>query len=279
MGYIYKIYNDINEKIYIGQTSKARPTDRWSQHKSDSKNLRNGDNSAIHLAMNKYGNEHFFFEIIEEVDNSKLDEREIFWITKENSQVPNGYNISSGGSVPRGFISRGRGIPRTEKVKQKLREAWTPEMRKAMSERMNGEGNPQYGKHLSEETKRKLSLANSGINNPQFGIQRCGEENPFYGKHHSEETKKKLSQSQNSRKKKVVMKDRITNEIIQEFESLSAAARYIKGDDGFISKACRHKANKSGSNTAYGYNWDFVESVSTNCSEEISTSRSEVLSE
>ena len=279
MGYIYKIYNNINQKIYIGQTSKSRPTDRWSQHKSDSKNLRTGDNSALHLAMNKYGVEHFFFEIIEEVDNFALDEREIFWIAKENSQVPNGHNISSGGSVPRGFESRNKGIPRTEEVKQKLREAWIPEMREAMSLRMKGEGNPQYGKSHSEETRRKLSQANAGANNPQFGVRRYGEENPFYGKHHSEDTKKKLSQSQNNKKKKVVMKDRITNEVIQEFESLSAAARHVNGDDGFISKACRHKVNKSGSNTAYGYNWDFVESVSTNCSEEISTSRSEVLSQ
>ena len=154
MGYIYKIYNDINEKIYIGQTTKVRPTDRWSQHKSDSKNLRKGDNSAIHAAMNKYGVEHFYFEIIEEVDNSKLDEREIFWIAKENSQVPNGYNISSGGLVPRGFESRTKGIPRTEEVKQKLRQAWTPEMRKAMSERMSGENNPQYNKSPSEETRK-----------------------------------------------------------------------------------------------------------------------------
>jgi endogenous inhibitor of DNA gyrase (YacG/DUF329 family) len=43
------------------------------------------------------------------------------------------------------------------------------------------ENNPMFGKHLSEETKKKLSDANKGENNPN------------YGKHRSEETKKKIS--------------------------------------------------------------------------------------
>lgn len=266
MGYIYKITNDINDKVYIGQTSKQRANDRWSQHKTDSKNLRNDDHSILHLAMNKYGVEHFFFTIIEEVPTELLDEREIFWITEFNCVRPNGYNISSGGKTPRGISSKFKGVPRTEEVKQKLRDSWTKERKEEYSERLSGSGNPMYGKPLSEETKQKLSEALSG------------EKNPFYGMHHSKETKDRLSQSQTKNKKKVYMKDKITGTILQEFESLSAAAKAVKGDDAYIGKACKHKANKSGSNIAYGYQWDFVESVSTNCSVEISTTRSEDLS-
>ena len=33
MGYIYKIENLLNHKIYIGQTTKERATDRFSQHR------------------------------------------------------------------------------------------------------------------------------------------------------------------------------------------------------------------------------------------------------
>ena len=49
------------------------------------------------------------------------------------------------------------------------------------SESMKGKNNPMYGKHLSEEAKRKLSEANKG-------------NQAFKGRHHSEETKRKLSE-------------------------------------------------------------------------------------
>lgn len=47
------------------------------------------------------------------------------------------------------------------------------------------------GKHLSEETKTKMSNALKGENNPQYGLK--GENSPNYGRHHSEETKAKIS--------------------------------------------------------------------------------------
>lgn len=41
------------------------------------------------------------YDIIEEVPNELLDEREIFWIKELNSMSPNGYNLVSGGGVNR----------------------------------------------------------------------------------------------------------------------------------------------------------------------------------
>ena len=55
-GYIYKIINDVNDKVYIGQTVRTIET-RWIQHKSSTKTK--SDNLAIHNAMNKYGIENF----------------------------------------------------------------------------------------------------------------------------------------------------------------------------------------------------------------------------
>ena len=46
-----------------------------------------------------------------------------------------------------------------------------------------GENNPFFGKHLSEETRKKISESNKGENNP------------FFGKHHSEETLKRISEA------------------------------------------------------------------------------------
>jgi hypothetical protein len=56
--------------------------------------------------------------------------------------------------------------------------------RKKLSEANKGKNNPNYGKSLSEETKRKMSEANKGKNNPN------------YGKSLSEETKRKMSEAQ-----------------------------------------------------------------------------------
>lgn len=91
MGFIYKITNDINDKVYIGQTIFT-VQQRWNKHLVDSKD----SNYHIHMAMKKYGIEHFKCEIIEECDNSKLDEREIYWIDCYDS-FNNGYNSTLGG--------------------------------------------------------------------------------------------------------------------------------------------------------------------------------------
>jgi hypothetical protein len=45
---------------------------------------------------------------------------------------------------------------------------------------------------ISNETRKKLSALFVGKNNPMYG--KSGHLNPFYGKHHSQETKKKLGE-------------------------------------------------------------------------------------
>ena len=59
-GYIYKIINDVNDKVYIGQTM-ATTNIRFSQHIFDSKHKTH--KSMLYNAMNKYG--HNNFHIIE----------------------------------------------------------------------------------------------------------------------------------------------------------------------------------------------------------------------
>ena len=50
-----------------------------------------------------------------------------------------------------------------------------------------GEDNSMYGKHHSEESRKKMREAQKG--------KRTGKDNPFYGKTHSEETRKKWSEA------------------------------------------------------------------------------------
>ena len=94
MGYIYKIQNMINGKKYIGQTT-ASLNRRFNQHKNN-RNKPYFSNVALYQAFNKYGIENFSFEEVEEVANSKLDEREIYWIDYYDSYY-NGYNSTLGG--------------------------------------------------------------------------------------------------------------------------------------------------------------------------------------
>lgn len=93
MGFIYKITNKINGKVYIGQTItpiKNRMYKHYSQ-------ARNGKNiTGIDAAIKKYGKENFKVEQILECPNEDLDLQEKFYISKYNS-FENGYNLTIGG--------------------------------------------------------------------------------------------------------------------------------------------------------------------------------------
>lgn len=109
-GYIYKITNDVNDKIYIGQTITTIK-ERLAQHKS-SGTLGNS-HLVISRAINKYGFRAFHMQEIEKHScntledlHKKLDKREIYFISEYNTKVPNGYNVSDGGRGVSGFNCR-----------------------------------------------------------------------------------------------------------------------------------------------------------------------------
>ena len=63
-----------------------------------------------------------------------------------------------------------------------------------------GEKNPMYGKHHSAESKKKNSYFHKGKHlseetKNKISEANKGEKHPNYGKHHSEETKKKMSEA------------------------------------------------------------------------------------
>lgn len=91
---IYKITNNINGKIYIGQTLQPVKK-RWAQHKRPytRKNV-----SVIASAISKYGEENFTFELLSSHSSlEELNRAEEQAIAQHNSIVPNGYNLDSGG--------------------------------------------------------------------------------------------------------------------------------------------------------------------------------------
>lgn len=95
-GYIYKITNLINNKIYIGQVYNKSIESRFNRHCDGA-----AANSKSYLgrAIHKYGKENFKYELLEECFSVKeLNEREKYWIAYYNSTNGHiGYNLTPGG--------------------------------------------------------------------------------------------------------------------------------------------------------------------------------------
>lgn len=92
MSYIYIIKNYINDKVYIGLTTRTVEI-RFKEHL---KLLKSNQSQLIHRAINKYGKNNFYVETLEECSENLLDAREMFYIEKYNS-IKKGYNLSLGG--------------------------------------------------------------------------------------------------------------------------------------------------------------------------------------
>ena len=83
---IYKYTNQINGKVYIGQSIDIRQ--RQYAHKSSAYNEKANDfNAQFHQAIRKYGIENFDFEILEEIapeeyNKAYLDQLEKYYNKK-----------------------------------------------------------------------------------------------------------------------------------------------------------------------------------------------------
>jgi group I intron endonuclease len=202
---IYHIENKTNLKAYVGQTSYPL-NKRWNDHVSDS--LRGKENNHFSRAIRKYGKDGFTLAILATVDTKeKADVLEKLWIA--SLQTRNdvfGYNTSIGGDggekgVYPDHLKRvndarvGKPEILNEAQWGGLKAGWdaakyriiTPEAKKKMSL-------AKLGKHVSEETKRKISVANKGKrhNMTEEGSRRIGEavSKRRKGSKVSEETKK-----------------------------------------------------------------------------------------
>lgn len=91
---VYKITNDINNKIYIGATTFPLAK-RWNEHLSDAK--KSGKcHRPFYAALNEFGVSHFHISELEKCSDDILYEREKYWIQFYNSYI-DGYNATFGG--------------------------------------------------------------------------------------------------------------------------------------------------------------------------------------
>lgn len=94
MGFIYKVTNNLNQKVYIGKTSETVQK-RFKEHLNECQTQKSYGR-PFHQALIKYGVENFSIEILEEAPIDELNEKEKFYIKKYDSYF-NGYNATLGG--------------------------------------------------------------------------------------------------------------------------------------------------------------------------------------
>lgn len=199
---IYLIQNTKNGKVYIGRTTNLRR--RWNNHKRDLNNQKH-HNQHLQRAWNKYGEKVFKFMVLERCPKEQLREREQHYLDiyiKQSICYNESASADGGGGIP------------TEETRRKLSESHkgqrrpqTLEARQRLSELYTGEGNPNYGKTISEETRRKKSEAMKIKYATDEEFRRklsealSGENHPLFGKHHSEEARNKIGDANRGKPK------------------------------------------------------------------------------
>jgi len=168
---IYKITNIINGKIYIGKHQTADLNDGYM-----------GSGKYIKRAIDKYGIENFEKEILFIFDNEEeMNNKEKEIVTEEFVKDITTYNICHGGKGGWSYINYSglRTKGHNNDMYKKVSASLTGRSNLHSSENMkklHADGKIKYNtfknKHHTDETKRKISEANSkliGENNSQFG--------------------------------------------------------------------------------------------------------------
>lgn len=144
MSVIYKITNALNGHFYVGSSVNVRA--RFWQHRSE---LQKGIHHCQHLqrAWNKYGEDNFGFEIVEQVGTDQdLAATEERWLAEHHGK-PHCYNT---GRVP-GAAFLGR--THTDEAKAKVSAA-----QKGKRHRLGHTNSPEHRRRISEANKgRKVS--------------------------------------------------------------------------------------------------------------------------
>lgn len=226
----YKLYlhKAPNGKRYYGIT-KTDPKKRWSKGKGYK------NNQHFFRAINKYGWDNIKHEVIfddlTESEAKELEQYMIQWYNTANRDY--GYNISLGGEGCNGIC---------------------------------GENHYWYGKHHSEETKKKISEANFGKQRTEEWKQKHselmrGENHPNYGNCHSEETKQKISEAMkgkycgknNPRSKSVIC---LTTKRI--FHTTQEGAEYYNMSKAHIGSCCKGKLKSAGKHNGQKLVWKYI---------------------
>ena len=152
---VYIHHNMINNKAYIG-TTQQKPERRWQ------KGYGYKNNPYFWNSIEKYGWNNFehiiFMSNLSQNDAAHIEKLLIALYDTTNSEY--GYNVSAGGDFSH------LGIKHSKETREKLREITKERF-------INPENHPMYGRHHSEESKRKMS--NTKMNQSEKQRQKLSE--------------------------------------------------------------------------------------------------------
>lgn len=235
---IYKIINDINNKVYVGQTRKSLQK-RFYDHCRTSKY--ENRKMAILYAIKKYGKDHFRIELLEELSinltKKEIDQKEIDWGIKLNSLSPNGYNLRLGNG----------------------KNAVSDETRKKI-------GLKHKGKRLSEWHKKILLKALTGRKRSQEEKDKISKNHSKFwkGKIRSDEDKLKMSKPktfENGISPLSIPICAYCNNSVYEFKSFAEASKSTIFDKPVaataICKCCKEKQNSCGKINGKNVIWKY----------------------
>ena len=216
---VYQHKNKINNKIYIGITSRS-PQERWGNQGCNYKS-----SPYFYNAIQKYGWDNFEHNILyTNLTKEEACRKEQELIAEFNTMNREfGYNSTSGGEI---FVMN-------EETRQKIS--------KALRGNKNGLGHP-----CSEEKKKKISEAQKGRKFTEEHRQKLSEAAKKRHVPCSEEKKKKLAQSYPNKKPVYCL------ELDTVFESVQECGRQLNLYATNISKVCKGKIHTTG-----GYHFQY----------------------
>lgn len=184
---IYRIRNTYNNKCYYGSSKDI--TFRWKTHISK---LGRGthENILLQRAWDKYGDNSFKFEVVEECDKLELLVKEQTYL----DLLPD-YNIGKSASGGDNISNHPNRETIIENIKAglliRLSAMTIDEKRKLFGKMKDDNNNWKGGKTFCKCGNRidSITVECSACRD------RTGTKNPFYGKKHSEEVKQKISKS------------------------------------------------------------------------------------
>lgn len=220
---IYKLWNEVNTKLYIGQT------------KDLSRRARNGKGYKgcrhLYYAIQKYGWEVFHYEILAECETQEeANMLEIYYIKLyDTTNQSKGYNISLGGVV------RTTNEETKKKISNSVKQLWE---------------NSNYATNMAKRLKQTWDEERR--EKQRYQMQKMRDETDFqqkarkgyqkWYKNLSEEEKFSYIENRaKARRKKVICLN--TNEI---FNSMKEACDKYHLDPGSLTKVCQGKLKHTG---------------------------------